>query len=109
MRKFNLKLFLDTTQRLCVTDLLATPVVLMLTKSDIISQYDLSSVELMFCGGAPLQPDLSKKLEAVFNSGKVHLRQGWGMTEATIAVTLFAQMNLMSRMEVLDISFRTWK
>ncbi|EWG45966.1 hypothetical protein FVEG_15898 [Fusarium verticillioides 7600] len=77
MRKFNLKLFLDTIQRLHVTDLLlAPPVVLMLTKSDIISQYDLSSVELMFCGGASLQPDLSKKLEAVFNSGKVHLRQG---------------------------------
>ncbi|KAG9498440.1 hypothetical protein J7337_009245 [Fusarium musae] len=91
MRKFNLKLFLDTIQRLHVTDLLlAPPVVLMLTKSDIISQYDLSSVELMFCGGAPLQPELSKKLEAVFNGGKVHLRQGWGMTEATMAVTLFA-------------------
>ncbi|KAF5591936.1 4-coumarate ligase [Fusarium pseudoanthophilum] len=91
MRKFNLKLFLDTIQRLRVTELLlAPPVVLMLAKSDIISQYDLSSVELMFCGGAPLQPDLSQKLEAVFNSGKVHLRQGWGMTEATMAVTLFA-------------------
>ncbi|KAG5811138.1 hypothetical protein H9Q74_013707 [Fusarium xylarioides] len=92
MRKFNLKLFLDTIQRLRVTDLLLVPpVVLMLTKSDMISQYDLSSVELMFCGGAPLQPDLSKKLEAVFhNSRKIHSRQGWGMTEATMAVTLFA-------------------
>ncbi|KAG5786682.1 hypothetical protein H9Q69_014242 [Fusarium xylarioides] len=35
--------------------------------------------------------NLSKKLEAVFNnSRKVHSRQGWGMTEATMAVTLFA-------------------
>ncbi|KAF5572125.1 4-coumarate ligase [Fusarium pseudocircinatum] len=89
MRKFGLKLFLDTVQRLRVTDLLiAPPVALMLTKSDLTSQYDLSSVERLLCGAAPLQPEMSKKLEAIFN-GKVHARQGWGMTEATMAVTLF--------------------
>ncbi|KAI1047190.1 hypothetical protein LB505_011658 [Fusarium chuoi] len=91
MGKFNLKLFLDSIQSLRVTDLLLVPpVALMLTNSDLTSQYDLSSVELMFCGGAPLQPELSKKLAAVFDNGKVRSRQGWGMTEATMAVTLFA-------------------
>ncbi|KAF5025560.1 hypothetical protein F66182_2368 [Fusarium sp. NRRL 66182] len=68
----------------------APPVALMLTKSDLVPQCDLSSVELLLCGAAPLLPELSKKLEAVFRNSKVRSRQGWGMTEATMAVTLFA-------------------
>lgn len=91
MRKFSLKLFLDTIQRLHVTDLLlAPPVALLLAKSDLTLQYDLSSVRLLLCGAAPLRPELSKQLEAVFGNGKVRSRQGWGMTEATMAATLFA-------------------
>ncbi|GKU12909.1 unnamed protein product [Fusarium langsethiae] len=62
----------------------------MLVESDLLSQYDLSNVELLLCGGAPLQPEQSRKLEAVFGDGRVRSRQGWGMTEATMAVTLFA-------------------
>jgi 4-coumarate--CoA ligase len=91
MRKFSLRLLLSTIQRFRVTSLfLAPPVVLMLVESDLLSQYDLSSVELLLCGGAPLQPEQSRKLEAVFGDGRVRSRQGWGMTEATMAVTLFA-------------------
>ncbi|KAI7764290.1 hypothetical protein LZL87_012978 [Fusarium oxysporum] len=66
------------------------PVELMLGESDLVPQYDLSSVEPSPRGGAPLQPEQSRKLEAVFGNGRVRSRQGWGMTEATMAVTLFA-------------------
>ncbi|KAG7410002.1 4-coumarate--CoA ligase [Fusarium oxysporum f. sp. rapae] len=91
MNKFSLRLLLGTIQRFRVTYLfLAPPVELMLGESDLVPQYDLSSVELLLCGGAPLQPEQSRKLEAVFGNGRVRSRQGWGMTEATMAVTLFA-------------------
>ncbi|KAK7454411.1 hypothetical protein Landi51_03531 [Colletotrichum acutatum] len=91
MRKFSLELLLSTIQRFRITHLLlAPPVVVMLLKSNLLSRYDVSSVRSMFCGAAPLQPDLSKRLEEVFSGGKARSRQGWGMSEATMAVTLFA-------------------
>ncbi|KXH44469.1 hypothetical protein CSIM01_08755 [Colletotrichum simmondsii] len=91
MRKFSLELLLSTIQRFRVTHLLlAPPVVVMLVKSNLLSRYDVSSVRSMFCGAAPLQPELSKRLEEVFSRGQARSRQGWGMSEATMAVTLFA-------------------
>ncbi|KAK0370746.1 hypothetical protein CLIM01_11904 [Colletotrichum limetticola] len=91
MRKFSLELLLSTIQGFRVTHLLlAPPVVVMLLKSNLLSRYDVSSVRSMFCGAAPLQPELSKRLEQVFSGGQARSRQGWGMSEATMAVTLFA-------------------
>ncbi|KAG6014089.1 hypothetical protein E4U54_005861 [Claviceps lovelessii] len=91
MRKFNLRLLLATIQRFRVTYLfIAPPVAVMLAKSDLLAQHDLSSVKFLFCGAAPLKPELSKRLEGIFRGGKARTRQGWGMTEATMAVTLFA-------------------
>ncbi|KAG5930329.1 hypothetical protein E4U42_002070 [Claviceps africana] len=91
MRRFSLKLLLATIQRFRVTYLfIAPPVAVMLAKSDLLAQYDLGSVKFLFCGAAPLKPELSRKLEAIFSGGRVRSRQGWGMTEATMAVTLFA-------------------
>ncbi|KAK1543158.1 hypothetical protein CPAR01_03791 [Colletotrichum paranaense] len=91
MRKFSLELLLSTIQRFRVTHLLlAPPVVVMLLKSNLLPRSDVSSVRSMFCGAAPLQPELSKRLEEVFSGGKARSRQGWGMSEATMAVTLFA-------------------
>ncbi|KAF3798385.1 Acyl-CoA ligase azaF [Colletotrichum gloeosporioides] len=89
--EFRLETFLGAIQEFRVTHLLlAPPVVVPLLKSDLLSRYDVSSVTSLVCGAAPLQPDVSKRLENVFNPNKAHSRQGWGMTEATMAVTLFA-------------------
>ncbi|KXH49581.1 hypothetical protein CNYM01_05895 [Colletotrichum nymphaeae SA-01] len=55
-----------------------------------ILHYSHNAVRSMFCGAAPLQPELSKRLEEVFSGGQARSRQGWGMSEATMAVTLFA-------------------
>ncbi|KAG5937236.1 hypothetical protein E4U53_000047 [Claviceps sorghi] len=91
MRKFNLKLLLGTIQRFRITYLfIAPPVAVMLAKSDLLTRYDLSSVKFLFCGAAHLKPELSRKLETIFSGGRARSRQGWGMTEATMAVTLFA-------------------
>jgi long-subunit acyl-CoA synthetase (AMP-forming) len=62
----------------------------MLVKSNLVSQYNITSVKSLVCGAAPLDPELSLKLEEIFSKGKARSRQGWGMSEATMAITLFA-------------------
>lgn len=91
LSEFRLDTFLGAIEEFRVTHLLlAPPVVVLLLKSDLLSRYDVSSVTSLVCGAAPLQPDVFKRLEKIFNPNKAHSCQGWGMTEATMAVTLFA-------------------
>ncbi|KAF5968517.1 4-coumarate ligase [Fusarium coicis] len=88
--KFDLKSFLSTIQDFKVTSLVfAPPVVSMLVKSPLVSQYDLSSVKFLVCGAAPLQADVEKRLEALFSRTGARSRQGWGMSEATMSISIF--------------------
>jgi len=90
MPKFDLKSFLSTIQDFKVTYLiLAPPVVSMLVKSLLVCQYDLSSVKFLVCGAAPLQADVEKRLEALFSKTGARSRQGWGMSEATMSISIF--------------------
>ncbi|KAJ3539513.1 hypothetical protein NM208_g5459 [Fusarium decemcellulare] len=90
MPRFDLKLLLSSIQLFKVTYLLLVPpVVAMLAKNPLVSQYDISSVKFLICGAAPLQRDLELQLEAIFSKSGARSRQGWGMSEATMAVTLF--------------------
>lgn len=91
MERFDLRLLLDSIQRFGITFLfLVPPVAVMLTKTPNLSEHDISSVKYLLCGAAPLSPETSAKIEEIFSMNKAHCRQGWGMTEATMAVTLFA-------------------
>ncbi|KHO11198.1 hypothetical protein MAA_11276 [Metarhizium robertsii ARSEF 23] len=83
MTEFNFERFLDAISRHKITTLqVAPPVLVMLSKRPETSKYDLSSVEEIRCGAAPLsrelQNDCRKKLG-------IPIRQGWGMTELTCA------------------------
>ncbi|KAF4464080.1 4-coumarate-- ligase [Fusarium albosuccineum] len=90
MPRFDLKLLLNSIQLFKVTYLLLVPpVVAMLAKNPLVSEYDMSTVKFLICGAAPLQRDLELQLEAIFSKSGAKSRQGWGMSEATMAVTLF--------------------
>ncbi|KAH7224374.1 uncharacterized protein BKA55DRAFT_599329 [Fusarium redolens] len=90
MPKFDLKSFLSTIQDFKVTYLIfAPPVVSMLVKSPLVSKYDLSSVKFLVCGAAPLQADVEKRLESLFSKTGARSRQGWGMSEATMSISIF--------------------
>ncbi|KAL5589330.1 hypothetical protein FOVSG1_011197 [Fusarium oxysporum f. sp. vasinfectum] len=90
MPKFDLESFLSTIQNFKVTYLIfAPPVVSMLVKSPLVSKYDLSSVKFLVCGAAPLQADVEKRLEALFSKTGARSRQGWGMSEATMSISIF--------------------
>jgi acyl-CoA synthetase (AMP-forming)/AMP-acid ligase II len=60
------------------------PIVVALAKHPIVKNYDLSSLELIGCGAAPLSHEISEEVEKLFpKEQQVMVRQGWGMTEVT--------------------------
>jgi 4-coumarate--CoA ligase len=63
------------------------PVVLALAKHPLVDQHDLSSVELVISGAAPLGPDLTRACAARLGC---EVAQGYGMTEAS-PVTHFSR------------------
>ncbi len=82
--RFDLELFLQISQDHKARRMwIVPPVALALAKHPIVDTYDLSSLEMLFCGAAPLGPDLAKAVEA--RLGCI-AGQGYGMTEASPAV-----------------------
>ncbi|GAA3889716.1 4-coumarate--CoA ligase family protein [Saccharothrix violaceirubra] len=57
---------------------IAPPVAVALAKHPLVDQYDLSAVDTVFSGAAPLDVELA---EAVARRLDCHVRQGYGMTE----------------------------
>lgn len=83
MTEFNFERFLDTVSRFRITSLqVAPPVLVMLSKRPETANYDLSSVEEIRCGAAPLSSELQNDCQKKFG---IPIRQGWGMTELTCA------------------------
>ena len=81
MPKFELESFLKLLQQYRITRAyVAPPVVLALAKHPAVAAYDLSSLEVVFSGAAPLDA----ALEAAC-AGRVgcHVKQGYGLTEAS--------------------------
>lgn len=56
------------------------PIIVMLAKRPDAKNYDISSVEWILCGAAPLKLELQNEVSKRFN---IHIKQGWGMTEVT--------------------------
>src|SRR5260370_8820591 len=80
MPKFELESVLKLLQQYRITRAyVAPPVVLALAKHPAVAAYDLSSLEVVFSGAAPLDA----ALEAAC-AGRVgcHVKQGYGLTEA---------------------------
>lgn len=83
MPRFNFLNMLEYTERFRITDLLlVAPIVVQLAKDpeSKSGKYDLSSVEAIRSGAAPLSREVSEEAEALWK-GRVNIKQGWGMTE----------------------------
>ncbi len=81
MPRFDLSQFLQLIQDHRVTRaFLVPPIILALAKHPIVDSYDLSSLEVIFCGAAPLGADLSNA--ASTRLGCI-IKQGYGMTETS--------------------------
>ncbi|CAI9113103.1 OLC1v1013644C2 [Oldenlandia corymbosa var. corymbosa] len=61
------------------------PLVVALTKSELVDRYDVRSLRLVGCGGAPLGKEVAERFVARFPH--VDIIQGYGMTESSGAAT----------------------
>jgi acyl-CoA synthetase (AMP-forming)/AMP-acid ligase II len=81
MPRFDLEAFLAAVQEHRVTRAyVVPPILLMLTKDPRVDNYDLSSLELVTCGAAPLGADLELACAARL---RCEVCQGYGMTESS--------------------------
>jgi 4-coumarate--CoA ligase len=82
MPKFDFVKMLEYTQAFRITHLiLVPPVVVMLAKHPIVKKFDLSSVESVSSGAAPLGREVCADVEKLWPAGVINVKQGWGMTE----------------------------
>ncbi|XP_058465887.1 luciferin 4-monooxygenase-like [Malaya genurostris] len=68
---------------------LVPPIAVFLAKSPMVDEFDLSSVETMFCGAAPLSREIEELIHTRLNVA--FIRQAYGMSETTLAI--LAQLN----------------
>lgn len=81
MPRFDLEQFLKAVSKYRVTLAhLVPPIVLALSKSPIVDQYDLSTLRAVFSGAAPLDANLTLACMQRLN---LKIRQGYGMTETS--------------------------
>ncbi len=79
--RFELEQFLKCIDDYGVTMAhLVPPIVLGLSKSPLVDEYDLSTLRMIFCGAAPLDESLTRACMERLNC---ELRQGYGMTETS--------------------------
>jgi 4-coumarate--CoA ligase len=87
MPKFDFIKMLEYTQKFRISDLiLVPPVVVALAKHPAVKsgKYDLSSVEAIGSGAAPLGREVCDEVEALWEPGRMNVKQGWGMTEYVV-------------------------
>ena len=86
--KWDLEEALELIQREKIVALSAVPtVVRQILESPLLDRYDLSSVAGISSGGAPVPPDLIRKIDTLFVS-KVSPGNGYGLTETTSAIVV---------------------
>lgn len=81
MPKFDFVELLENIQKFKITDFtMVPPIAVMVAKHPVVKKYDLSSIEAIGSGAAPLGSEASRELEKVWD-GRLNLKQGWGMSE----------------------------
>lgn len=85
MKKFSEKLLLSTIEKHKVTVLLLVPAVaVLLSKSENLAKYDLSSLQSIQSGGSLLHKDTAVQVQNKVGAERVG--QGYGLTETTLGV-----------------------
>ncbi|KAJ0527831.1 putative AMP-dependent synthetase/ligase, AMP-binding, AMP-binding enzyme domain, ANL [Helianthus annuus] len=86
MEKFDFNNMLKSVEKYKVTYMpVSPPLVVAMAKSDVVLKYDMSSLLLIGCGGAPLGKEVAKSFAVRFPN--VEIVQGYGMTETGGGVT----------------------
>ena len=82
MPKFDFLKVLEYIQKYRITDFtMVPPIAVALSKSPLVKNYDLSSVEVIGSGAAPLSREVCVQVEKLWPDKDLNVKQGWGMTE----------------------------
>ncbi|KAH9776689.1 4-coumarate--CoA ligase-like 9 [Citrus sinensis] len=80
MERFDFKKMLKAVENYRVTYMpVSPPLIVAFINSKLTDKYDLSSLQLLGCGGAPLGKEVTLKFKEKFPN--VEIRQGYGLTE----------------------------
>jgi len=84
--KFEMGSYLNAIQRYKINTLYIVPPIIinMVKNTDVLKKYDLSSVQEIFTGAAPLGKETAEELSVQYPSW--HVRQGYGLTETCTVV-----------------------
>ncbi|XP_059304098.1 4-coumarate--CoA ligase-like 9 [Lycium ferocissimum] len=86
MERFDFGKMLAAVEKHRVTYMpVSPPLVVAMAKSDLALKYDLSSLKLLACGGAPLGKEVAERFKSRFPN--VEIVQGYGLTETTGGTT----------------------
>ncbi|CAB4280649.1 unnamed protein product [Prunus armeniaca] len=86
MERFDLEAMLRAVERYKVSYMpVSPPLIVALAKSELAQKYDLSSLRLLGCGGAPLGKEVAERFTERFPN--VEIVQGYGLTETGAAGT----------------------
>ncbi|KAI9087611.1 hypothetical protein K1719_030481 [Acacia pycnantha] len=81
MQRFDFEGMLKAVERYKITYMpVSPPLIVALAKSESVKNYDLSSMTLLGCGGAPLGKEVAENFHARFPD--VEIVQGYGLTES---------------------------
>lgn len=101
--KFEEGLFLSTIENYkCNLLLMVPPLMVFLAKHPLVDSFDLDSVRTIICGAAPLTADVQKAVEKRLNIPALTIRQGYGMSELSLATLL--QKRLLTAGSVGDLN-----
>ncbi len=86
MQRFQLEQWLDAVQRFKITNsFVVPPMLVLLAKNPVVDKYNLSSLEWVMSGAAPLSAELGDEVEQRIPTLKV--TQGYGLTETSPTVS----------------------
>jgi 4-coumarate--CoA ligase len=102
MPAFDLKMFLQAIQEHRITYIyVAPPVIVRLSRDDMVSQYDLSSVKMITSGAAPLSKGL---VDTVHERLKLKVNQAYGLSETSpVTHTQVRQSHSKTKRRMLTI------
>ncbi|KAI1641297.1 hypothetical protein F4809DRAFT_654783 [Biscogniauxia mediterranea] len=108
MPAFDLVKMLKHIQEYRITALTCIPPFLLaLAKHPAARKYDLSSIETISSGAAPLGLGLCDEVSKLWPQGAVTVRQGWGMTELTCAATMWHPLSFIRTSAVGEMAPNT--
>lgn len=92
--KFEESLFLGSIENYkCNMVFVVPPLMVFLAKHPVVDDYDISSIKILVCGGAPLSKELENAVYDRLKNPELKIHQGYGMSEMScsslIQLTMF--------------------